>query len=167
MVYWHVLYCFTVCDLKATQMNVPFILIWEHKFYVFERPKCHKHLLCKKWRCSWSQYSNQMVQEILLAWQSGNRDKSVDYQTSLASQGSAWFITFMTSSKVPGAAKLYLKLPKYYKIFHSFEYMFFKPILFWQFSKENLCSFKSIIACIAVLHRNMLSSWQQWLCAKS
>ena len=34
-----------------------------------------KHLLCRRWRCSWSQYSNQMVEEFLLGaqkpWLSG------------------------------------------------------------------------------------------------
>ena len=46
---------------------------------VLTKPSCcrsnHKSFLWKKWRCSWSQYSNQIVQEILFRlhepWWSG------------------------------------------------------------------------------------------------
>ena len=58
----------SMCDLKAMQMNLWYSLIWELLSYEFELD-IQKDLLCDRWRCSWSQYRNQMVQEILLGLQ--------------------------------------------------------------------------------------------------
>ena len=48
-------------------MNVKYCLIFELKLYKFELGHnivkvTPKHLLCERWRRSWSQYSNQMIQ---------------------------------------------------------------------------------------------------------
>ena len=62
----------TMCDLKATQMNIQCSLIKNLMLYKFESgynaTEATKNM-SKKWRHSWSQYSNQMVQEILLRLQ--------------------------------------------------------------------------------------------------
>ena len=56
-----------VCDSKATQMKVQHYLIQE--LYKFElghnTTELMKNICClERWRHSWSQYNNQMVQEI-------------------------------------------------------------------------------------------------------
>ena len=53
-----------VCDLKAAvQMNVQRNLIQKLILYEFELCK-QKHLLYRSWRSSWSEYSNQVFEEI-------------------------------------------------------------------------------------------------------
>ena len=73
----------SVCNLKATQMNMQHCLIWELVLYKFELEVTINIV------CSWSEYSNLMVQEITF-WlqeheQLGNvsRTKMVDSEAVL------------------------------------------------------------------------------------
>ena len=55
-----------MCNLKATQMNVQHSLIGELTIYKFKlshnfTEATQKSLLCERWRCRQSQYSNQMI----------------------------------------------------------------------------------------------------------
>ena len=65
----------SMCDLKDTQMNVKYGLIWDFMLDKFElgHNATKKHLLCTKWRCS-----KQMVEEIC----SGHKNLNDQARTS-------------------------------------------------------------------------------------
>ena len=61
---------------------------YEFKMGYISYGSYQNHLLCERWRQSWSQYSNQMIQEILLRFQEPHQSKSgklktVDYKAQL------------------------------------------------------------------------------------
>ena len=59
---------YSLCNMQTKQMNMQSSLIYDECC----RNK-QKHLLCKRWRCSWLQYSNQIDNKISLQLQETQR----------------------------------------------------------------------------------------------
>ena len=107
----------SMCDLKATQMNVQCTLIQELIFYEFDlgynAVKVTYKICCVKGEDAVDQSTEPSSGKPKTRDSTpSHRGKIREYKASWASHSPVWFVT-ITSAKTSGATKLYFTLLKY------------------------------------------------------